>query len=123
MNDRGFTLIELIAVIVVLVAIFLVNFPSLLNLTKYDKEKQYEEMIDDLCLSGETYIYSNMDKFEELSKVGSSIQINISELILYGNVEKGIKNVKTGQLIESDSLTFIVLSDNSLDCKYNDLNE
>lgn len=119
MNGRGFTLIELTAVVIILAAIFLVSFPSLLNLAKYDKEKQYENMINDLCLAGKTYIYSNMDKFEQLSTVGSSIEINISELILYGSVEKGIKNIKTGNLIDNDLLTFIVLNDNSLDCKYN----
>ena len=34
MNNKGFTLIELTAIIVVLVAIFLVSFPSLLGLAK-----------------------------------------------------------------------------------------
>ncbi len=123
MNSRGFTLIEITAVIVILAAIFLVSFPSYLNTAKADKEKQYNDMVENLCLAGKTYIYSNMDKFKENSTVGSSIEIKVSELISYGNVEKGIKNVKTDKAVENDSLIFIVLDDNSLDCKYNESSE
>ena len=114
MNNRGFTLIELTAVIVVLVAIFLVSFPSFINISKSDKEKQYNNMVKDLCLSGESYIYSNVDSFEGLSTVGSKITISIEELILYGNVEKNLVNVKTEEKINNDSLIYTVLNDYSL---------
>lgn len=120
MNNKGFTIVELIAIIVVLAAIFLVSFPYLLNTTKTDKEKQYNEMVNNLCLAGKSYIYANMDKFPTLSTIGSSIEIKISELIEYGNVNKNEVNPKTDELIKNKSLTYKVLSDLSLDCKYNE---
>ena len=120
MNIRGFTLIELTAVIVILAAIFLVSFPAFLNISRADKEKEYNNMVNNLCIAGETYIYSNMDNFEELSTVGSKINISINNLITYGNVDKNTINVKTGQLIQEDSLVYTVLNDNSLQCEYND---
>lgn len=119
MNTKGFTIIELIAIIVVLAAIFLVSFPSLLNTTKADKEKQYDIMVENVCLAGQSYIYSNMDKYPMLSTVGSTIEISISELIENNYVDKNEVNPKTDKLIKNNSLTYTVLSDLSLNCKYN----
>jgi len=120
MDNRGFTLIELTAVIVVLVTIFLVSFPAILNMSKDEKETEYQNMVEDLCLAGKSYIYANMDSYEELTIVGSTINIKISELISYGNINENITNVKTNRLIKQDSLTYRVLGDYSLDCKYNE---
>ncbi|MBQ9071535.1 MAG: type II secretion system protein [Bacilli bacterium] len=119
-NNKGFTLIELIGVIVVLVAIFLVAFPSLLGTTKQDEEKLYTSMVDDLCLAGETYIYSNIDDYPELSTPNSTIYLNISNLIKDGSVSKNKVNPKTKEKINNHFITFDVSSDNSLDCEYID---
>lgn len=120
MNIRGFTLIELTAVIVILAAIFLVSFPSFLNISRADKEKEYKNMVNNLCIAGETYIYSKMDNFKELFTIGSKINISISDLVTYGNVDKNTINTKTGQSVQEDSLIYTVLNDNSLQCEYND---
>jgi len=118
MNTRGFTLIELTAVIVVLAAIFLVSFPSFLSIAKSDEEKKYDNMVKDLCLAGKSYIYANTEDFENLSIVNSKIQIFVEELIGYGNVKKDLKNPKTEKSVEKDTLIYTVLNDNSLDCEY-----
>lgn len=120
MNTRGFTLIELTAVIVVLAAIFLVSFPTFLDTSRADKEKEYENMVNNLCMAGRTYIYANMDGFDELSTIGSTIKVNVSDLIEYGNVDKNTINVKTEKKVEKDLLIYTVLNDYSLECEYND---
>lgn len=119
--NRGFTLIELTAVIVVLAAIFLVSFPAFMNMSKADQDKQYSDMVKNLCLAGEAYIYANMDEYSELSIVDSQITITIEKLIQYGNVKKDIINIKTDETVNDDTLTFTVLNDYSLDCLYNDI--
>lgn len=118
MSNKGFTLIEIIAVMVVLVAIFLVSFPILNNMTKSDEQKLYDNMVDDLCTAGKTYMYSNMDEFPELSIVNSKIELKINKLISYGSVEKKLVNPKTDVSVKMDLLEYTVLSDFSLDCKY-----
>lgn len=118
MNNKAFTLVELIAIIVVLAAIFFVSFPSLLNIAKKDEEKKYNDMVKNLCLAGESYIYANVDDFDELSTTNSKIEINIEELIIYGNVDANLKNPKTEKRINNDILYYTVLNDNSLDCEY-----
>ena len=55
MNNRGFTLIELTGIVLVLAAIFLLTFPALLNTTRADKEKEYNVMVENLCKAGATY--------------------------------------------------------------------
>lgn len=118
MNTRGFTLIELTALIVVLVAIFLVSFPSFLNIIRADDKKEYDNMVKDLCLTGRSYIYSHKDDFDGLNTVGTKIDIDIKELIEYYNMDKNIVNVKTKKTIDKDTLTYTVLDDYALDCKY-----
>lgn len=118
MNNKAFTLIELTAVLVVLAAIFLVSFPNLLNMARSDKEKEYEDMVENLCLAGKSYIYANMDVFEGLSTVGTKIEISVDELIIYGNVDSDLTNPKTEKNVKKDTLTYTVLNDNSLDCEY-----
>lgn len=118
MNNKAFTLIELTAIIVVLAAIFLVSFPSLINIAKSDEEKKYENMIENLCLAGESYIYANIDDFNELSIVGNQIDINISILMQEEYVDSKSKNPRTEQSIKNNKLTYTVLSDKSLECKY-----
>lgn len=118
MNNKAFTLTELIAIIVVLASIFLVSFPYLINIIKSDDETIYDDMVKNLCLAGQSYIYNNIDSFEELSTTNSKIEITIEDLMEYGNVSNNLKNSKTGNSIDKDILIYTVLSDHSLDCKY-----
>ena len=118
MNDKGFTLIEIVAVILVLLGIFIFSFPQLLNMMKTDNDDLYNNMVEDLCTAGKTYMYSNMDEFPELSVKHEIINLNIKTLITYGNVEKNLKNPKTELSVEHDYLKYTVLDDFSLKCEY-----
>ena len=59
MNNKAFTLVELVGVVAVLALIFLVTYPNIVSLSKKEDNKQYDLMVKDLCLAGETYIYEN----------------------------------------------------------------
>lgn len=118
MNSKGFTLIELIAIVVILALIFFISFPQILNITKADEEKKYSNMVENLCLAGESYISANIENFNGLTTVGNKIELTIQELINYGNVDKNMKNPKTNNSIKNDTLLYSVLSDYSLDCQY-----
>ena len=118
MNNRAFTLIELVAIIVVLLAIFIFAFPSFSNMIKSDSDKQYTKMVDDLCTAGKTYMYANMDEYPELSIANSVFELKISKLIIYGNVDKDIINPKTEKKINNDILEYTVNSDLTLECEY-----
>ena len=118
MNNRGFTLIEIIGVIIILTCIFLVGFPTLNNMLNKESTEEYDTMVENLCTAGKTYMYANMDSFKELSNIDSEITLEIEELILYGNVDKNTTNPNTGELVSKDMLKYKVLDDYSLDCEY-----
>lgn len=118
MNDKGFTLIELVAIVLVLVAIFLVSFPSLLNLSKKDEERKYDSMVETLCLAGDTYIKNNSKDFKDMIIPNNHIEIDINELMVYGIVKTNTTNPKTNKSVENDKLIYTVQSDKSLNCEY-----
>lgn len=118
MNRKGFTLVELVAIIVILAAIFLVSFPTLKNMLANDDKKKYNTIVEDLCTAGKTYMYANMDSFPNLSIIGGTIDLEISKLIEYGNVDKNLINPKTELSVKYDKLKYTVLEDFSLDCEY-----
>ena len=118
MNNKGFTLVELIAIVLILAAIFMVSFPMLLNSAKKNKDAEYDAMVKDICLAGETYIYSNVDSFPDISIVGNTIKINVVNLIRYGNVKSNIMNSKTGGSVKQDAVYYTVLEDSTLKCEY-----
>ena len=120
MKNRGFTIIELVSIILILAAILLVSFPAITNLLKADDSKKYDAMVKDLCLAGEAYIKSNLDSFSSVSTVGATITISIDELITYGSVKPDTKNPNTNNSISGDSLTYVVQTDRSLNCSYID---
>jgi len=73
MNREGFTLIEIIAIVFILGIIFFVGFPTLSNLLTQEDKNKYENMVNDLCSAGKSYMYSNEDKFPTLSEKNATI--------------------------------------------------
>lgn len=118
MNTKGFTLVELVGIILILSLIFLVSFPVIKNMTKQENDNKYNNMVNTLCSAGRTYMYSNMDSFKELSVVNSVIELDVSELILYGSIEKKLVNPKTNLSVEGGTLKYTVLEDQTLECEF-----
>ena len=121
MNSKGFTLIELIGIVVILSLVFLVTYPNFVSLSKTEDNKKYELMVKDLCLAGESYINTEYKKQNpnQLKNEGDNVTILISDLITKGYVDKKMKDVKTGNLVSSRTLTYKVNSDKTLECSYN----
>ena len=117
MNNKGFTMIELLAIITVLATILLVSFPTLINMVRKDKEKQYNDMVSTLCKAGETYIYNNQDLYTEINTPGNTIYLDIEDLKEDNLIEKSTKNPKTDSVL-SGNIKYTVEEDKSLKCYY-----
>ena len=98
MKTRGFTMIELLAIITILSLILLISFPTLINITRNDKEREYNDLVDTLCKAGETYIYNNQQIYPELENIGSVFYVRIADLINDNLVNKSQKSPKTGEI-------------------------
>jgi len=60
-NKKGFTLIELIAVIVILSLIALIVFPAVNSVIKDSKEKAYKEQISSIIKAAKQFSYENAE--------------------------------------------------------------
>ena len=117
MKNKGFTMIELLAIITILATILLISFPTLINMTRRDKERQYNDMVNTLCKAGETYIYDNQDEYPELGTTGNIMYVDIDDLKNDDLIDKYEKNPKTEKSI-SGNIKYTVESDKSLKCYY-----
>lgn len=117
MKKNGFTLIELIAIILVLAAICLVSFPTILNMAKQSDKNTYEEYKNTICLAARTYV-TNEDKLTDESK----LEISIKDLIDLNYIEDTLTNPKTDLTAneENKTVTITVNDDKSLECTYNE---
>lgn len=90
--NKGFTLVELIAVIVVLAVVSLLSFISLTRTLKDSQIKEEESYKEALKTAAQLYIETNLNDYPALENVGGNIQITINSLIEKGYIKKDVKN-------------------------------
>lgn len=96
MKKNGFTLAELLGVIVVLSLIALVVLPAVDKSLKESKETMYQTQINTIKEAAKTWA---SDHVEELpSTENGNITVTLGELKTGGYVENDIKNPKTKAL-------------------------
>lgn len=103
MNKKGFTLVEIIAVVAVLAIISLLLFPSLTNLIKRKSDKEYDEFLNQLCQAGEYYVSNISPDVEAKIEMNGQASIRLSELNTNELIKRDMINPKTKQLIDLNS--------------------
>ena len=96
MNKKGFTLIEIIAIIILLSVIALITYPVINNLITEGKEKLYEKQINELERLSNTWVTKNTNKLK--TEEGYTYNLSFEELNEQGFIsDEQVKNPKTGQ--------------------------
>lgn len=101
-DNRGFTLVELIATIVIISLILLVAFPSVYKLMKDNDKKEYENYYN--LAKEAAYVYADTEKDKLGGSLGSGCiggednEITIDDLINYGF----LKEFNKGRIENSD---------------------
>ena len=102
---KGFTLVELLGVFVILSIIVLVTFPYATGLLRNTKDSEYKGFEKNLFLATEAYIESNSEIYSQFSENGTIDYISISDLIenqflskKMTNQKQKLKLMKTGVL-------------------------
>ena len=101
---RGFTLVELVAIIVILAAVFMMAFPLLLNISKNSTEKQYETLLEIMCDAAK--VFDDETKLEYDSYEGVDM-VKISYLMDAGLVDPNLKNPRTGKSFANDRIAIL----------------
>lgn len=107
---RGFTLAELLGVIVLLGAILLIILPVVDKTIKESKEDLYQDQIDSLKLALQLWVSEN-----QKPDIGETITLSLSQLKADGLVELDIKNPRTDEFFPNDMQLKIVNNEGILD--------
>ena len=96
-NNKGFTLVELLAVLVILITILLIAIPSITSSVERNKKNMLNKKIDIIEAAAESYVnlYKNSINNYSLFKQGNCV-ININDI-----KEKGL--LTNEDLLDSDS--------------------
>lgn len=118
---KGFTLTELIGVIVLLATILLILVPVVDKQLKESKQKVYQKQIDSIKLGAQKFYEDLITKLDQ----NESMKIYLSELKQTDNVEKNISNPLTKESFPNDMeieiknedgmITYTVLEDSGSD--------
>jgi len=120
-NKKGFTLVEIIALLGIIAIMLLLAAPSLVNQIETTRENNYKNFVSDLCLAAESYLnHSDVEGSNDLENANDSIEISVEDLIASGYVKSNLKNPKTDKkLTASDRLTITLTEDLTYTCTLN----
>lgn len=100
---KGFTLVELLAIIIILGIISILSYGAIAKMLENSEKQDYERFLKDLYLTTENYIELNRNQFPELNQDGN-ITISIQTLLDQGYFKKTPVNPKTKKTIEQDTI-------------------
>ena len=116
---KGFTLIEIIAIIILLSVIALITYPVINNLITESKEKLYEKQISELERLSNTWVTKNTNKLK--TEEGYTYDLSFEELNEQGfTSNKQIKNPKTGKNLTGCMKVTYNSSKNGYDVAYDE---
>ena len=98
MNKRGFTLVELIGTIVILLVLSLLVFPNLLNLIKNSKKDISASTKDFIYGQAKSYIYDNVNGYT--LKEGNIYCIGLKDLVSKNYLNTPLKDAESGNDID-----------------------
>src|SRR5574344_1293922 len=104
MNKKGFTLVELLAVISILAIILLIGVPTISKVIKDNKEKAYDIQISSFL--GSVKIWAT-DNVRNLPVSGSASEVTLAQLENQAYVAKDVKNPLTGSAFDT-TMSFCV---------------
>lgn len=113
MNNKGFTLVELLGIIVLLIIIFALVYPSVILVINSGKETVEQKQINDILMSAYDYSIKNTKYLPERN---DTTFITLSELKMIGSIKPKITNPVTDEEYPDD----LVISIKNVGSKYNE---
>ena len=99
MNKKAFTLIELLATIVILGILSAIVVINVNNYIQTSRETSYNTLVKTIELSTELYVAEHSNEFSELDVAGSTFYIELSDLVADDYIDDHIIDERTGEAI------------------------
>ena len=116
---KGFTLVEVLGIMVILGIIMVMLVPNVMKTLKNGDEIKYNNF-----LAAENYVQKNIEDFPELNTEGGTISISVGTLISERLVKEETINPRTNsQINNTDVIVVTKDSDGTLDYTYSDESE
>lgn len=116
MNKKGFTLVEVLGVIIILAVIFVLVFPSVQNIVSQSKDTIYQKQINTILNS--TYDFT-LKNISYLPDTGQKSYVTLGQLKHEGLIDVNIKDPNTNQIFPDN----LVISIKNVGSGYKDLDE
>ena len=94
MKKNGFTLMEMIVILIFITIIALMSVPSITNMIKKGEEDKYNIFLNDVYLATEAYIEKYKDDYPSLNVEGSNTYIYMKDLVDEKLVSTNLVNPK-----------------------------
>ncbi len=118
-KEKGYTLIELLAVLAIMAAILLIAVPSITKQLSTVEESNYEQFKQNVYLAAQTHINAYPNDYEALKKEGGSVCIDVGDLVSKGWLKSTLKNPKTEKKISLSSSVKVVNTNGEYQYSYN----
>ena len=102
-NKKGFTLIELVITIALILVLFLVVVPIGTNLIQKSNNKQCETIIEDILANAELYRIDNNLTYEEVDEMAG---FRLRDMYVNGYLEEEY-DLKNGNVINTSNMDVI----------------
>jgi len=116
MSNKGFSLVELLAVIVLLGLISIITVPTVIDKYNENKEKQYNQLVSSLESSARIYTENHLDILNNVTTQGTKITVEmlIKEELISDNTE----NPRTGEILNPESYVIVKLVNDKVIYEY-----
>jgi prepilin-type N-terminal cleavage/methylation domain-containing protein len=97
---KGFTLVELLAVIVILTIILVIVIPSVQDAIEESKQKAYNVTVESIEDAAKSYLYFNSGSYKDEFTASGHITVDIQLLKDEGFLKQDIRNPKNDEYID-----------------------
>lgn len=107
LTTLSFTLIELLALILVLGVILIISLPNVFNMIERNKLKNYNMLVDSIENGARLYVNEKREELEDLLLKGGIYCVTIKELNYKGLLKENLVNPLTNEIIPDTKKVFI----------------
>lgn len=108
---KGFTLVELLGIIVVLGVIATIVTPIIQNTLTENEDKVYNVLVKQIEGNAKDYLEMNTDKLP--NEDGDSVQIKFGDIKSAGIMQINVKNPKTNNIVSNESYVTVTKDKNN----------